>query len=91
MTDRFNNPDLAPAAPWNQRYGQRQGGTFNGITAQLDYLADLGVGALWITPVLQNQPNSYHGYGINDFLAIDPRFASDGTSATAEGSPLKRR
>jgi glycosidase len=89
MTDRFNNPTQAPQSTWNQRYGYRQGGTFNGVTAQLDYLAALGVGALWITPVLKNSmvptlEYNYHGYGIQDFLSIDGRFASDGTEATAE-------
>ncbi|HEV2481563.1 MAG TPA: alpha-amylase family glycosyl hydrolase [Puia sp.] len=96
MTDRFNNPVQAPASTaatppsaWNERYGYRQGGTFKGIEARLDYLAALGVGALWITPVLKNSmapgwEYNYHGYGIQDFLAIDGRFASDGTEATAE-------
>jgi len=95
MIDRFNTPANAPASTtavppiaWNQRYGYRQGGTFKGIEAQLDYLGNLGVGALWITPVLKNslEPNleyNYHGYGILDFLTIDGRFASDGTEATA--------
>lgn len=96
MTDRFNNPAAPPASTtadppsaWNERYGYRQGGTFKGIEAQLDYFAALGVGALWITPVLKNSmapgwEYNYHGYGIQDFLAIDGRFASDGTEATAE-------
>src|ERR1700743_419679 len=78
MTDRFNNDTGAPLSqsanpptPWNQRYGYRQGGTFKGITAQLDYLNSLGVGAIWITPVLKNSrpPDweyNYHGYGIQD-------------------------
>jgi glycosidase len=89
MTDRFDNPAAAPLSAWNQRYGFRQGGTFKGIADQLDYLLALGVGAIWITPVLKNSRPSawefnYHGYGIQDFLAIDDRFASDGTAATAE-------
>lgn len=89
MIDRFNNPAAAPRSTWNQRFGFRQGGTFKGIEAQLDYLAALGVGAIWITPVLKNsRPDSwefnYHGYGIQDFLSIDGRFASDGRAATAE-------
>ncbi len=89
MTDRFNNDGNAPAGPWNQIYGFRQGGTFNGITAGLDYLQQLGVGAIWITPVLKNSmppgwEYNYHGYGIQDFLTIDERFASDNTTATAE-------
>ena len=89
MIDRFCNPTTAPQSIWNQQYGFRQGGTFTGITAQLDYLKTLGVKALWLTPVLKNAnaPSweyNYHGYGIQDFLSIDPRFASDNTSATAE-------
>ena len=96
MIDRFNNPAAAPQsthanppATWNQKYGYRQGGTFQGIQTQLDYLAQLGVGAIWITPVLKNLVDptleyNYHGYAIQDFLTIDGRFASDGTEATAD-------
>ncbi|HET6254957.1 MAG TPA: alpha-amylase family glycosyl hydrolase [Puia sp.] len=89
MTDRFNNDQKQPAGAWDQIYGFRQGGTFNGIAAQLDYLQKLGVGAIWITPVLRNSAPAgweynYHGYGIQDFLTIDERFASDGTAPTAE-------
>jgi glycosidase len=98
MTDRFNNPDQqpdsqnqAPPIAWDQVYNYRQGGTFKGIAAQLDYIASLGARALWITPVLKNPfpdtapdwPYNYHGYATQDFLTIDGRFASDGTAATA--------
>jgi len=47
------------------------------------YLQRLGVGAIWLSPVLQNcqgQDGTYHGYGIQHFLAVDPRFASDNRS-----------
>ncbi|MGH7453187.1 MAG: alpha-amylase family glycosyl hydrolase, partial [bacterium] len=47
---------------------------------QLEYLQELGVGAIWLSPVLKNcqfSPYSYHVYGIQDFLQIEPRFASD--------------
>jgi len=88
MLDRFNNPVTPPVGPWNQAYGYRHGGTFNGVRAQLDYLQALGVTAIWLSPVQQNaQPDwefNYHGYGIQHFLRIDARFASDGVSATAE-------
>src|SRR5690242_4294720 len=80
ITDRFNNPAAPPREQWDAPVGTFQGGTFNGIRAQLDYLHDLGVGALWISPVLKNpQYDAYahHGYGVQDFLSIDPRFASD--------------
>jgi glycosidase len=91
LLDRFNNPLKAPrggAANWNRKFDLRQGGTFKGVEAQLDYLKELGMGALWLSPVLKNpKPDvqyNYHGYQIQDFLKVDERFASDGTRATAE-------
>ena len=53
------------------------------MRSQLDYLQELGVGALWLSPVLKNcqYEESYHGYGIQDFVAIDPRWASDPAAA----------
>ena len=84
ITDRFNNPDASPREPWDAPVGTFQGGTFNGIREQLDYLKDLGVGALWISPVLKNPQydgTAHHGYGVQDFLAIEPRFASDPVQA----------
>lgn len=80
LMDRFNNPQAGPRhVPWDSVYGDFQGGTFNGVRQQLDYLQGLGIGALWLSPVLKNCQYSptYHGYGIQDFLNIDPRFASD--------------
>src|SRR5262249_11346804 len=92
MLDRFNNPAAPPRARWNSRYDHRQGGTFNGARDKLGYIRDLGARALWITPPVKNPKPfavprwdyNYHGYGPQDFLAADERFASDGTRATAE-------
>jgi glycosidase len=88
ILDRFANERFPPNGVWNQRYEYRQGGTFNGVTAHLDYLRDLGVKALWLSPVLKNsRPDwqyTYPGYDTQDFLHIDERFGSDGTRATAE-------
>ncbi len=88
MIDRFANPANAPKGTWNQIYPHRQGGTFQGVRDQLGYLQELGVKALWLSPVLKNsRPDfdyNYHGYGIQDFLNVDERFASDGTRETAE-------
>ena len=87
LVDRFNNPSAPPRfAPFDGLHGEFQGGTFNGVRQQLDYLQQLGVGALWLSPVLKNcQPNpfTYHGYGIQDFLQVEPRFASDPQAARA--------
>jgi glycosidase len=88
MLDRFANDQAPPKGPWNQRFEYRQGGTFKGVTAQLDYLRDLGVKVLWLSPILKNsRPDwqyTYPGYDTQDFLNIDERFGSDGTRASAE-------
>jgi len=88
MVDRFANPHAPPNWTWNKQYDYRQGGTFKGVTEQLNYLQDLGVKAIWLSPILKNpRPNwqyNYHGYDTQDFLHIDERFGSDGTLATAE-------
>ena len=83
LVDRFNNPSGPPRFAWDGSHGAFQGGTLNGIREQLDYLQELGAGALWLSPVMKNcqfEP-SYHGYGIHDFVAIDPRLASDPEAA----------
>jgi glycosidase len=88
MLDRFNNPAAPPNGIWNRRFDFHQGGTFKGVQAKLGYLAALGIRAIWISPVLKNAQWAgrwnYHGYGAQDFLTLDGRFASDGQSATAE-------
>ncbi len=89
LIDRFNNPAAPPLGPaWNQRFDFRHGGTFKGVQAQLGYLEQLGVKAIWMSPVLKNpKPDvqwNYHGYQTQDFLSLDARFASDGTTSTAE-------
>ena len=55
----------------------RKGGDIEGIISKLDYLKDLGVTALWITPMLENNMwMSYHGYAATDLYKIDTRFGS---------------
>ena len=86
LMDRFNNSAAPPRAQWDAEVGVFQGGAFNGVREQLDYLKALGVGALWLSPVLKNcqyLDGTYHGYGIQDFAAIDPRFSSDPEAARA--------
>ncbi len=55
-----------------------QGGTLKGVTTRLDYLKNLGVTTLWIGPVWRQRPDldTYHGYGIQNFLDVDPRFGT---------------
>lgn len=62
------------------------GGNIRGIIEQLDYIQDLGVTAIWLTPVFENDNPSqkidgkvyetYHGYAITDFYAVDKHFGS---------------
>jgi glycosidase len=82
MIDRFNNPAADPRHGWNRAYNFRQGGTFEGVREQLGYLRSLGVGAIWLSPVLKTPcPDSweytYPGYGIQDFLNVDERFGTE--------------
>ena len=57
----------------------RHGGDLQGIINHLDYIADLGATAIWLTPALEdNQPHeSYHGYACTDYYHIDPRFGDN--------------
>jgi len=63
---------------WMEAGKRFQGGTLQGIASKLDYLAQLGATALWIGPVWRQRPDleTYHGYGIQNFLDVDPRFGS---------------
>ncbi|NMB54625.1 MAG: alpha-amylase [Leptolinea sp.] len=85
LIDRFNNPVAMPASsPWNAPATVFQGGTFEGIRQRLDYIKELGFRAIWLSPILKNcmyNPYSYHGYGIQNFLTVDPRFSSNPTRA----------
>ena len=49
-------------------------GDIKGITNKLDYLEDLGVDVLWLTPIQES--NSYHGYDVTDYYKIDSRFGT---------------
>src|SRR4051794_38542910 len=82
MVDRFDDnrrhPPFRPKRTdrgRNPEEGTRfQGGNLKGVTRRLDYLRDMGVSALWITSPLKGRaddPSVYHGYGPQNFLAID--------------------
>ena len=51
-------------------------GKIKGITKNLDYIAGLGCTAIWLSPIFENNPGSYHGYNINNYLNIDPHFGT---------------
>lgn len=49
-------------------------GDFNGITAKLDYIASLGAGAIWLSPI--HPADSYHGYDVTDYTAVNPDYGT---------------
>lgn len=88
LVDRFDNNQkgLLPytaSAPKERDPAQGrifQGGNLKGIIHRLNYIKGLGANAIWLSPVLKNRrekADSYHGYGIQNFLEIDPRFGTE--------------
>lgn len=82
----LDRDDLTAARPagwnaqdWAQSGASRfQGGTLKGVTSKLDYLRDLGVTAIWLGPPWKQRAerDDYHGYAIQDYLDVDPRFGT---------------
>jgi alpha-amylase len=96
MTDRFANGDATNDASYGrapdagQVVGTWQGGDFAGLTQKLPYLSDLGVTAIWISPVVEQvhgwvgggpvgefQHYAYHGYWALDFTRLDKNFGTE--------------
>jgi glycosidase len=66
-------------ATWFKAGGTWQGGNLKGLKSKLGYLKRLGVTALWVSPIFRQvafEPTSYHGYGIQNFLDVDPHFGT---------------
>lgn len=87
MPDRFSNGDktndivkgMKETTLNRDSMYYRHGGDIQGVMNHLDYLKDLGVTAVWMTPEIENdQPQaSYHGYAGTDFYKIDPRYGTN--------------
>ena len=86
MPDRFANGDpsnddvkgqLERGIDRTEMYA-RHGGDLAGVESKLDYLEELGVGAVWMTPVVANDlaKTSYHGYACTDSYLVDPRLGT---------------
>jgi glycosidase len=82
----LNRQDIAAIRPpswrwdlWAESGANRwQGGTLKGVESRLGYLRQLGITTLWLSPVFKQRQHedSYHGYGIQDFLEVDPHYGS---------------
>ena len=92
MPDRFaqgagHQPQIKGMRPYvedRSKPSLRHGGDLNGIREHLDYFTDLGVTALWLTPVLENDSpdneqgySTYHGYATTNYYRVDPRFGTN--------------
>jgi glycosidase len=73
--DRYHAPNKAS---WMAAGNKFNGGTLKGIESKLDYLQGLGVTTLWLNPPWKQRIDlqTYHGYGIQNFLDVDPRFGT---------------
>ena len=81
MIDRFADGDPSNDGPDHDAQLAKSrgwhGGDLRGITQHLDYLQQLGITTIWITPVYQNHGSqSYHGYGATDMYAVDEHFGN---------------
>ncbi|HVV56181.1 MAG TPA: glycoside hydrolase family 13 protein [Mucilaginibacter sp.] len=87
MPDRFANGDpsndsvkgMREMSVDRSKMFSRHGGDIQGIMDHLDYLKDLGVTAIWLTPAVENdEPQaSYHGYAVTEHYKIDPRYGTN--------------
>ena len=87
MPDRFSNGDpsndiipgmLEAKVDRNEPFA-RHGGDLKGIENHLDYLDNLGITAIWLNPIQENdmKEGSYHGYAITDYYQVDRRFGNN--------------
>ena len=88
LLDRSKLTDARPDLPnhdkfrfdrWAQSGGERwQGGTLKGVESKLNYLQQLGITAIWLSPIFKQRGHidSYHGYAIQNFLDVDPHFGT---------------
>ena len=91
MPDRFaQGPDHKAQLPGLRAYKEdrnepslRHGGDLEGLRQHLDYFNELGVTALWFTPILENDSpdmdrwSTYHGYACTNYYRVDPRFGTN--------------
>ncbi|MCK0191972.1 MULTISPECIES: alpha-amylase family glycosyl hydrolase [Arenibacter] len=85
MVDRFHDSRKRHSLKFDMRHpgfgneDQLQkpfGGTLQGIINNIDYIKNLGSTAIWLSPVFENNPESYHGYAIQNYMDVDKRWGN---------------
>ncbi|HLQ71860.1 MAG TPA: alpha-amylase family glycosyl hydrolase [Bacillota bacterium] len=77
LVDRYNNGDTLRAKNVNvdDPYAFH-GGDLEGITKNLDDIEELGFSAISLSPIMQNSPDGYHGYWVEDFYKVDEHYGT---------------
>ena len=85
LVDRFHDSNKRETVDFSsshhgfgdeEQLGKQCGGTLRGIISNLEYINNLGCTAIWLSPVFKNNPESYHGYAIENYLEVDERFGT---------------
>lgn len=110
VTDRFfdgneTNNTASGANTYGQNPGLYHGGDFAGLTQKLDYLDELGINTVWITPIVENIPGvkvtgtgsadvpynaAFHGYWASDFTKLNPTLGTEEEFRTLISEAHKR-
>ena len=53
------------------------GGNYQGIIDKLDYIKGMGFDAIWLSPIVENFEDSYHGYHYTNFYKLNPHFGTE--------------
>ena len=73
LTDRFSQSNSTASC---QDLSSYCGGTFRGIINHLDYIHNLGINAIWISPIVSQTNNGYHGYWAENIYQVNPHFGT---------------
>ena len=73
LTDRF----ARTSDTGNCDYKKYCGGNYKGIIQHLDYIKGMGFDAIWISPIVENTPNSYHGYHMSNIYKLNEHFGNE--------------
>ena len=73
LTDRFARTKDTGSCTLSQYCG----GNYQGIINHLDYIQGMGFNAIWISPIVENYPGSYHGYHLTNLYNLNPYFGTE--------------
>ena len=101
VTEKDSRRDIMRHGYWPENEGFYHGGDLKGLTQKLDYLKNMGITSIWMSPVMKNQnvqgmgrlqdhSSGYHGYWVLDFTSVDPHLGSEADFAKLVEEAHKR-